>query len=249
MAVDAQGSFAAEEILPSGMHTVEVAVVDREGSGELFLRDLELRRNDWFYVGLADLNLAMNSTDGPADLLTGENAPLDFDSPADGRMAFYTTGKFAGDWKLTASADTREGPLKDMFSNFMDNVPTIARKPPNCAYLCRSLPYHGAQIEHKDRQLRALSDSVLARSRVDELCSPAPGTRQGSEACAGGHEGHFRSYPPRQRRHRRQRRPVRPARRARARAWRSARCLLRAVAVFDTDREEAIAVDISPPSC
>ena len=123
VAVDAQGSFAAEEILPSGMHTVEVAVLDREGSGELFLRDLELKRNDWFYVGLADLNLAMNSTDGPADLLTGENAPLDLDSPADGRMAFYTTGKFTGDWKLTASADTREGPLKDMFSNFMDKSP------------------------------------------------------------------------------------------------------------------------------
>ncbi|MGI9591954.1 MAG: OmpA family protein, partial [Myxococcota bacterium] len=40
--VDAQGRFVAEAILPSGLHTVEVAVLDPEGNGELFLRDLEL---------------------------------------------------------------------------------------------------------------------------------------------------------------------------------------------------------------
>ena len=33
---------------------------------------------------------------------------------------YYTTGD---DWKLTASADTREGPVKDLFSNFLDKSP------------------------------------------------------------------------------------------------------------------------------
>ncbi len=36
--VDAEGRFVAEEILPQGMHTVEVAVLDPSGNGELFLR-------------------------------------------------------------------------------------------------------------------------------------------------------------------------------------------------------------------
>jgi len=121
--VDDDGNFVAETILPSGMHTVEVAVLDRAGNGELFLRDLELERNDWFYMGLADLTLAWNRTSGPADALTGENAPFDTDSWADGRLAFYVNGRFGEDWKLRASADTREGPLKDLFSNFMDKTP------------------------------------------------------------------------------------------------------------------------------
>jgi flagellar motor protein MotB len=121
--VGENGEFVAEAILPSGMHTVEVAVLDQEGRGELFLRDLEFAENDWFYVGLADLTLSMNSTSGPIDSLEGSDAPYDYDSLADGRLAFYLNGKFGEDWKLTASADTREGPVEDLFSNFLDKSP------------------------------------------------------------------------------------------------------------------------------
>jgi hypothetical protein len=121
--MDEQGSFVAEAILPSGMHTVEVAVLDDAGNGELFLRDLELERNDWFYVGIADLTLSWNMTDEVAESLTGGDAPYDFDSLADGRLAFYVSGKFGEDWRLSASADTREGPVEDLFSNFLDKSP------------------------------------------------------------------------------------------------------------------------------
>jgi flagellar motor protein MotB/predicted porin len=121
--VDPSGNFVAEEILPSGIHTVEVAVLDDAGNGELFLRDLELERNDWFYVGMADLTLSKNDTNGPVDLLQGENAPYDYDSSADARLAFFLNGKFADDWRLTASADTRDEPLEDLFSNFLNKSP------------------------------------------------------------------------------------------------------------------------------
>ena len=121
--VDKFGSFVTEEILPEGAHTVEVAVVDEQGSGELYLRDLEFKSNDWFYVGMADLTLSQNSASGPIDLLQGQNPPQDYNSNADGRLAFFVNGKFGDHWKLTASADTREGSLSDMFSNFMDKSP------------------------------------------------------------------------------------------------------------------------------
>ena len=121
--VDGNGSFVSEEILPEGAHTVEVAVLDKEGAGELYLRDLEFEQRDWFYVGMADVTVSENSVNGPADLLQGENSSLDYDSTVDGRLAFFVNGKFGKDWKLTAGADTGEGSLDDIFSNFMEKSP------------------------------------------------------------------------------------------------------------------------------
>jgi hypothetical protein len=118
--VDPQGSFIAEEVFPTGTHTVEVAVLDREGNGNLYLRDLEFPESDRFFVGMADFTVSKSRTTGDAQLLQGENAPYDFDSSLDGRLAFYGTQKFGDHWRVTASADTREGPVKDLFSNFLD---------------------------------------------------------------------------------------------------------------------------------
>ena len=121
--VDPAGNFTAEEVLPPGAHTVEVAVLDDAGNGSLYLRDLEWKRRDLFYVGMADLTLSETRIDGPAEELQGANAPQPIDSGLDGRLAFYVNGKVSEQWHLTASADTREGPLKDIFSNFLDKSP------------------------------------------------------------------------------------------------------------------------------
>jgi hypothetical protein len=121
--VDESGSFVAEEVLPQGQHTVEVAVLDKEGAGELYLRDLELEDNDWFYVGMADLTVSTDETGGPVDLLQGENTLYDRDSTVNGRLAFFVDGKFGDHWRLRASGDTREGPLDDIFSNLMHKSP------------------------------------------------------------------------------------------------------------------------------
>ena len=57
---------------------------------------------------------------GKPGVLNGENSQFDDDAIADGRLAFFVNGKFGNGWKLTASADTREGPIGDLFSNFLD---------------------------------------------------------------------------------------------------------------------------------
>jgi hypothetical protein len=121
--VDETGSFVSEEILPAGAHTVEVAVLDEEGAGELYLRDLEFEENDWFYVGMANLTFAENSVSGPAELLQGEDGDDDLGSDLDGRLAFFVNGKFGEHWKLSAGADTNEGPVDSLFSNFMEKSP------------------------------------------------------------------------------------------------------------------------------
>jgi hypothetical protein len=121
--IDAKGNFAAEQILPDGAHTVEVAVLDDAGNGSLYLRDLEFKRRDLFYVGVADITVSGSRSEGPIDLLQGQNAPQPYDSSLDGRLAFYVNGKVSQRWRLTASADTREGPVKSLFSNFLDKSP------------------------------------------------------------------------------------------------------------------------------
>jgi hypothetical protein len=121
--VDENGEFIAEEILPQGLHTVEVAVLNQEGHGELYLRDLEFENNDWFYVGMADLTVSGGKISGPIDLLQGANSLSDPDSSVDARLAFYVNGKFGDHWRVTASADTREGPIEDIFSGLMDKSP------------------------------------------------------------------------------------------------------------------------------
>lgn len=120
--VDAQGQFVAEEIIPHGLHTAEVAVLDAQGNGELYLRDLQLKDRDWFTVGIADLTLSSNKTDGPADLLDPDQQRYSEDFSIEGRLAFYSRGQLDNGWSLTASADTREGPVDEIFSNFLDKT-------------------------------------------------------------------------------------------------------------------------------
>jgi hypothetical protein len=98
-------------------------VLDAEGNGSLYLRDLEFKHKDLFYVGVADLTVSQNSSNGPIDLLQGQNPAQPYDSAVDGQLAFYVNGKLSERWRLTASADTREGPVKDLFSNFLDKSP------------------------------------------------------------------------------------------------------------------------------
>jgi hypothetical protein len=121
--VSEDNRFVVEEILPQGLHTVEVSVLDRDGNGQMYLRDLRLDRNDWFYVAMADVTASKSSTSGPAKLVAPDNAHYDNDTSLDGRFAFFTRAKFGDAWKLTASADTLEGPFGSLFSNFLDKTP------------------------------------------------------------------------------------------------------------------------------
>ncbi len=120
--LDEKNAFVAQQIIPIGLHTVEVAVLDAGGNGELFWRDLELPRNDWFYVGIADLTLGINNTSGSPALVTGDDTLYDKRN-AYGRLAYYAKGKVKNKYTLTSSVDSREEPLGELFSNFSRKDP------------------------------------------------------------------------------------------------------------------------------
>lgn len=122
--VDKAGKFAARQILPPGPHTVVVTVRDTKGNESRFTRNLTIADHDWFYIGLADLTLGHNSTSGPIQLVTGDAGKhYDDTISVDGRLAFYLKGMIKGEYLLTAAADTREQPFKDLFSNFASKDP------------------------------------------------------------------------------------------------------------------------------
>jgi outer membrane protein OmpA-like peptidoglycan-associated protein len=122
--VDANGKFAMKQIMPAGPQSVEVTVTEADGRANSFRRNLNIAANDWFYLALGDLTVGQNKTSGPIKLVTGDNGDhYDNKVYVDGRAAFYLKGKIKGEYLLTASADTREGPFKDLFSNFSSKDP------------------------------------------------------------------------------------------------------------------------------
>jgi outer membrane protein OmpA-like peptidoglycan-associated protein len=121
--VDDKGQFVMRQILPAGPHSVDVSVKDAKGVGATFRRNLSIADKDWFYVAMADLTVGRDNTTGPAQLVTQDLTHYDNSVWIDGRTAFYLKGKVKGDYLLTASADSQEQPLKNMFSNFAAKDP------------------------------------------------------------------------------------------------------------------------------
>lgn len=121
--VDNNGNFASAQIIPRGVHSVEVAVLDDAGKGRIYRRDLRLPQNDWFTVAIADFTVGQQNTSGPAQLVTDSDRYYDDKLYVDGRLAFYTKGKIDGKYTITGSVDTGEVPADSLFSNFNDKDP------------------------------------------------------------------------------------------------------------------------------
>jgi hypothetical protein len=111
------GSFVIQRILPAGDQDIAVRV---NGAGEnVFLeRSVSIPRAEWFTVGLVDL------TFGYRDEAGSDAAGGAFDSTYQrGRIAFYTKGKTQSGWNITASADTGEDDLDNLFRTLDEKDP------------------------------------------------------------------------------------------------------------------------------
>lgn len=126
--VDKNGSFAMRQIFPSGPHTAVIEVTEPDGAVALYTRNFTIPDEEWFYVAIADLTVGQNRTTGPAEMVTADSTHYDNKTYVDGRGAFYLKGKIKGEYLLTASADTREQPFENLFSNFDSKDPKYLLK-------------------------------------------------------------------------------------------------------------------------
>lgn len=119
--LDRNNAFVVQRILPGGDHDVDVSVRGTSKTGGLeFSRAIHIPKNDWFFIGLADLTVGKRIGDkGIESVREGE-----YDSVyTKGRVAFYLKGKIKGKYLLTAAADTGEDELKEIFRNLDDKNP------------------------------------------------------------------------------------------------------------------------------
>ncbi len=130
--VDNKNSFVIQRVLPPGAHSVDVSVL-QNGKGLNFTREIDVPENEWFGVALADLTVGHNFGSGIVEHTGVDEFPGTWTR---GRAAFYLKGKIKGQYILTASADTGEGTLQDMFTGLDGKDPRsfLKRINPNDYY-------------------------------------------------------------------------------------------------------------------
>jgi hypothetical protein len=117
--VDANGKFVAETIVPEGTTKVGYTIKLADGGSQKVERDVEIKRQDQFLVAIADITGGHRSwsNDSSVAQLQGEQADTR-NEYVDGRLAFYYKGKINENYRVTASADTGEHPISDLFDQF-----------------------------------------------------------------------------------------------------------------------------------
>ena len=133
--VDDSQNFVARQILPPGPQQVTVKILNDRGEGLEFTRNVTVASDDSFFIGLADFTAGHSGISGPIDLVAGEPSLARKDY-VNGQLAFYYKGLIKGQWLLTASADTKDEPVRDLFSNFArkDSEDLLRRIDPNRYY-------------------------------------------------------------------------------------------------------------------
>ncbi len=113
--VDTDGKFAAQQIVPRTGGGMAVSIVRDGKEVKRTAQSFAVPKDDWFVVGQGDLTLGKSYGSGPAEQVSGDS--LAKGSYALGRAAFYAKGVVGDDLRVTASVDTGETLVKDLFSN------------------------------------------------------------------------------------------------------------------------------------
>ncbi len=122
--VDENGRFVSRQLKESGSHMISITVDDPVNGFIYQNREIIMPRREWFQLGIADFTAGMGSVSGPASLVTGQNtARYRGDEFVEGRLAFYLKGDLTQNTSITASADTREQPVSQLFTNFTERDP------------------------------------------------------------------------------------------------------------------------------
>ena len=101
---DAGRAFVLQRILPPGEHDLRIGVAAQGGGARDLSRPVSIAKSEWFTTGIADITIGRDFSDD--------------DTFRHGRLSGFARGVTADGTRITASVDTREEELRDLFSNF-----------------------------------------------------------------------------------------------------------------------------------
>lgn len=110
--VDPDGRFVTDLVLPPGAQNVSVSLAAPRQQGVTLTRQIDIPRSDWFATGLADVTFGKRGS----SLSEGETYSR-------GRLAFYAKGVIASGARVTASFDSGEDELSDLFDDVLTKDP------------------------------------------------------------------------------------------------------------------------------
>ena len=176
--IDRQRHFVVQQIVPSGTDAVTVRLEKPGGEAREFRRVLNVPKQDNFFVGIADLTAGHRSFDDAKLELQGVDAADPRKDFVDGRFAFYLKSQLSEKSRLTASADTGEHPVSDLFDGFLKEDFALVPAPALPTFTIRSM----VTIWSRWRMPPLMAASTLASRRpISSRCgaisrprSPAP---------------------------------------------------------------------------
>lgn len=113
--VDNNGHFVSQQIVPRSKGGLDVVISRGNTQVKRETQSFAEAKDDWLIVGQGEVTLGKNYGGGPAKAVSGDS--LANGSYAIGRGAFYAKGVVGDDVRVTASVDTGETLVKDLFSN------------------------------------------------------------------------------------------------------------------------------------
>lgn len=114
---DKDGFFETSLLVPNGVQKVEVTTTTESGEAISYQKDLEVKENYYFMVGLGEEALGAQSYKGAVESANDEPTFRD-GFYHEGRLAYYLKGKIKGKFLITSSYDTEKSNRKSkLFTN------------------------------------------------------------------------------------------------------------------------------------
>jgi len=108
--VDETGKFISEQLLPAGEQSVEITVDGINDTTKRIVRTIDVKTRDTFYVAQVEATIGEN-------IAEDSSGNRDFQ---EGRLAFYVRSRLNDRWALTATADTGEAAIENIFDGLDD---------------------------------------------------------------------------------------------------------------------------------
>ena len=118
VAIQKDGSFKDDVIIPLGDTEIQVAVTDKSGKVKIYTKKITAKENHFFMVGLADGTLNFSRAPEGVEWERDSKHYKSYKSgfTADGKISYYLAGKMLGKFLIKSALDTDKATQEKLFT-------------------------------------------------------------------------------------------------------------------------------------